>query len=269
MDLSKTCNNYLSNIPMEEQDYLLALSHCPLLGPSRLHGLRGHFNSWHDVWEANRADLTLSGLSSSVIETFLKYRRTFNLETIQKRLRDNHIQFVTLDNPFYPQLLRTIHLPPPLLYYQGSLEVFTKPAVAIVGTRTPTLMAQKIINVLVPTYIRDDFLIISGLARGVDTLSHHTALRNKGYTAAILPTSLDRVYPPENTRLARSITNRGCLLSEFPPGTPFSKGNFVRRNRLIAGLAETIIAIEARKQSGSLHSLKYAELYHRNIITIN
>lgn len=254
---------------MEEQDYLLAFTHCPLFGPSRLHRVRGHFNSWEKAWEAESAALLSSGLPSLVIQTFLEHRRTFSIKTVRKKLKENDIQFVTLDDPLYPKLLRTIPLPPPLLYYQGSLEVFTKSSMAIVGTRTPTSNSQALVKKLIPTYIDLDFVIISGLARGIDTLAHETALDTNGKTVAVVPTGLDIVYPVANQHLAERIKEHGCLLSEYRPDSPLIKGNFVRRNRLMAGLSETVIAVESRPDSGAWHTITYAQTFQRKVITIN
>lgn len=251
---------------MQKKEFLLSLTQSEVLGPSRLQYLRGFFNTWEEIWKAPASKLRKTKLPARVIDSFLKHRRTFNLKKALHILRRNQINFITVDEPDYPSLLQNIPLPPPLLYYQGNLEIFKLPTLAIIGSRKSTPYGQAIIKQIIPALVSRDYLIISGLALGTDTLVHQTTLYHNGLTAAILPLSLDIIYPVINKSLAHEIKKQGCLISEYKPGIPVRKGNFVRRNRLIAGLAEATIVIEPQEKSGSLATARCAQKHHRRII---
>ena len=251
---------------MNEKNFLLALTQSEVFGPSRLQYLRGLFNTWEEIWKAPASKLRKTKLPPRVLDSFLKYRRKFNFKKVLYILKRNQINFVTIDESNYPPLLKSISLPPPLLYYQGDIEIFKRRSVAIVGSRKSTPYGQAIIQQIIPELISRDFLIISGLALGSDTLAHQTTLYSNGLTAAVLPSSLDTIYPATNKVLTEKIKERGCLISEYKPGTAITKGNFVRRNRLIAGLAEAIVVIEPQEKSGSLVTVSWAQKYGHRVI---
>lgn len=249
-----------------EKEYLLALSQSEVLGPSRLQQLRGFFNTWEEIWKAPASILRKTKLPSRVFDSFLRHRRNFKLKYTLQILKKNQIDFITLDEQSYPPLLKNISLPPPLLYYQGDLEIFKLSSLAIIGSRKSTPYGYGIIQQIIPELVVRDFLIISGLALGTDMLAHQTTLYNNGLTAAILPSSLDAIYPSTNKSLAEEIKRQGCLISEYKPGTQITKSSFVRRNRLIAGLAEATIVIEPQEKSGSLLTASWAQKYNRRVI---
>lgn len=251
---------------MQEKDYLLSLTQSEVLGPSRLQYLRGLFNTWEEIWQAPASKLRKATLPPPVLDSFLKYRRNFNLKKSLYVLKKHQIDFITIDEPNYPNLLKNVPLPPPLLYYQGDLDIFKLRSIAVVGSRKSTPYGRGIIQQIVPELTSHNYLIISGLALGTDTLVHQTTLYTNGLTAAILPSSLDTIYPPTNTSLAKEIRKQGCLISEYKPGTAITKGNFIRRNRLIAGLTGTTVVIEPQEKSGSLVTAEWARKYHRPVI---
>lgn len=253
---------------MQEKDYLLALTQSEILGPSRLQRLRGFFNTWEKIWKASKHDLQASGLADHILEIFLQHREHFDLKQAYNVLSNHNINFITIDEPGYPSQLKKISLPPPLLYYQGNVTIFTNPSIAVVGRRKLTAYGELIIKNLLPSLIQNNFLIISGLALGVDGLAHQLTLDQSGKTAAVLGSSLDIIYPRLHTKLAKHIATHGCLVSEFKPDTPPLKYNFPQRNRLIAGLAQTTLVIEAGAKSGALSTAAYAKKQQRPILTV-
>ena len=159
---------------------------------------------------------------------------------------------VTLADPEYPRALLDIADPPTLIYVRGRLDLLQRPALAIVGSRNPTPQGIKNAESFSAALSQAGLLIVSGMALGIDTAAHQAALSVQGDTAAIIGTGIDRTYPARNRDLARQIAEQGCIVSEFPLGTPAAAYNFPRRNRLISGLARGVLVVEAAAESGSL-----------------
>lgn len=177
---------------------------------------------------------------------------------------------LTLADADYPQALLASADPPALLYAKGNTELLNRPALAIVGSRNAT--PQGIENALAFSRALADagFTIISGLALGIDAAAHEGALRSDtaSGTLAIIGTGIDRVYPASNRKLAHLITGKGCIISEFPLGTAATASNFPRRNRLIAGLSQACLVVEAAPASGSLITARLAGELGRDLFAI-
>lgn len=175
-------------------------------------------------------------------------------------------------NPLYPKILREIHDPPVLLYYRGNLErLVDSKCLAVVGSRKPTAYGESVTKRLVSQLSQAGITIISGLAYGIDAISHRAALDNGGQTIAVLGCGLndDTIYPPSNGRLARDIIAAGgLLLSEYPAGTPALKHHFIQRNRIISGLSRGVLIPECAIKSGALITAKHALEQNRNIYAV-
>ncbi|WP_187426659.1 DNA-processing protein DprA [Geothermobacter ehrlichii] len=188
------------------------------------------------------------------------------LEKILERLEQLQVDLLTYwDDHNYPPLLRQIPDPPALLYLRGRLpdqEMF-----AIVGSRRASARGLAFTEEIAGELAACGICIVSGLARGIDTAAHRGALAT-GTTVAVLGCGIDRVYPPENTRLFHQIESRGALLSEYAPGTPPLAGHFPGRNRLISGLARGVLIVEAAKGSGSLHTAEFALETGREVFAV-
>jgi DNA processing protein len=166
----------------------------------------------------------------------------------------------------YPGLLRKITDPPRVLFVRGELPA--APAVAMVGSRQCTGYGRRIAYRLALDMARCGFTVVSGLARGVDAAAHRGALDGDGNTVAVLPTGIDRVYPPSHTRLARMIERSGALITEFEPGTTVYPSNFHQRNRIIAGMAVATVVVEAARRSGTKITVKYAVDFNREVLAV-
>ncbi|QQS60572.1 DNA-protecting protein DprA [Candidatus Falkowbacteria bacterium] len=253
---------------MQEKHFLLALSQCPTLSPSRLKRLRGFFNSWEKIWNASETNLLKSGMQAIEVTELINFRKTFEIEKYLDQLESLRIEFITTDELLYPKLLLHIHNPPLVLYYRGNLEIFDQPSIAVVGPRQASFYGKQVVKKIISELTQAGFLIISGLALGIDTEAHQVTLDNNGKTAAVLGTGLDTIYPSINKSLAEEIIKDGCLLSEFPPDTPPLKNNFPRRNRIIAGLAQATLVIEASEKSGALITARFALAENREVMAV-
>lgn len=175
-----------------------------------------------------------------------------------EEMRYAGINFISYFNPKYPAQLKPIYQAPPLLYVKGDLAKIHQTHLAIVGTRNPSEYASSIIQGYIDGIDPKKNGIISGLALGIDTIAHSLAIKNKIYTIAVLPNSLDHIYPKENMKLANDILdNSGCLVSEMPIGINRGKKSFVERNRLQTGLSEFIIPVELGINSGTMHTVNF------------
>jgi DNA processing protein len=175
---------------------------------------------------------------------------------------------VTLADPEYPSLLKEIVDPPPALFFRGDLALAQRPSVAMVGSRRASPYAINAAEHLARQLVSAGIVVVSGLARGVDSASHAAALDGGGTTIAVLGTGIDLVYPRSNRRLFRAIEERGLILSEFPPGTPPLPMNFPIRNRVISGLSLGTVIVEATSRSGSLITARTAAEQNREVCAV-
>ncbi len=181
--------------------------------------------------------------------------------------QSNHCA-ITLTSPDYPSQLKEIADPPPVLFVFGDPALLATPQLAIVGSRNPSTLGKENAFGFAQDLAAGGFTITSGLALGIDAASHRGALAANGFTIAVAGTGLDRVYPAVHKDLADQIVAHGALVSEFPPGTPAKAGHFPRRNRLISGLCQGLLVVEAATQSGSLITARLALEQNREVFAI-
>ncbi len=175
---------------------------------------------------------------------------------------------VTLADSEYPRALFEIADPPTVLYVRGRVELLNRPALSIVGSRNPTPQGIQNAESFAAALACAGLTIASGLALGIDAAAHRGALAAKGDTIAFVGTGIDRVYPARNRELALEIGAEGCIVSEFPLGTPVMAANFPRRNRLISGVARGVLVVEAAVESGSLITARLAGEQGREVFAI-
>ncbi len=208
-------------------------------------------------------------------------RETANKKTIPsslwakeelERVRRFGALIISADDPRYPQKLRERDDAPPLLYVKGNLELLNhRPAVAVVGTRNATIIGRKLASQISFELTENDVLIVSGMARGIDTAAHRGAMyakRQQGPTIAVMGTGIDQIYPSENEKLYQQIGEQGLLISEYPMTTSAQSGHFPRRNRIVAALSEAVLVAEATEKSGSLITAQMAADQGRLIFAI-
>lgn len=175
-------------------------------------------------------------------------------DSIDKKITTYHqkgIQFVTIEDPLYPKYLKNIYDPPYVLYYRGKLQS-DEVTIGVVGARRCTEYGKKVAFDLCKELASQGAVIISGMARGIDSFAHEGALVGKGRTYAVLGCGVDVCYPKENRKLMENIIANGAVISEHPPGTEPKPGFFPLRNRIISGMSKALLVVEAAKRSGSL-----------------
>ncbi|MGI6374462.1 MAG: DNA-processing protein DprA [Anaerolineae bacterium] len=242
----------------DERAYWLGFNLVPQIGPARFDLLRSHFQSAGAAWHASAAVLRGVGLPKDAIELLLYHRQRLDLTAELQRLDQEGVRMLTLEEDDYPKLLRSIDLPPPVLYVRGELTPADEFAVAVVGTRHATVYGKEITQRLAGGLAENGVTIVSGLALGIDAVAHQAALDVGGRTLAVQGCGLDRVYPARHHALAKAITSTGALLSTYPLGTKVDAVNFPPRNRVISGLSLGVIIVEAGERSGALITLHYA-----------
>lgn len=190
------------------------------------------------------------------------------LEKELRLIEKYDVKVLILSEKEYPFALAAIPNPPPLIYLQGELKKEDRFSLAVVGTRYPSDYGCQAVKKLVKELVEYNFTVISGLARGIDTLAHRTTLDNKGRTIAVLGNGLLINYPGENKKLQEQIITQGALITEFPLQFPPDKGNFPRRNRIISGLSLGSLVIEGRQNSGALITARYALEQGREVFAL-
>lgn len=168
----------------------------------------------------------------------------------------------------YPEKLRQIYRPPMVLFTRGDISLLQKEIITIVGSRYPTKYSQDVINRLVPNIVQSGQVVASGLAKGVDALAHKAALFNQGKTIAVIGNGLNFSYPMQNFALQEEIVQKGLLISEYLPDTPPRRYRFPERNRILAGLSQSVIVTEAKEKSGSLITANLALQENRDIYAV-
>lgn len=175
---------------------------------------------------------------------------------------------LSLADPRYPPLLREIHDPPPLLYVRGNADLLLQPQLAIVGARRASAVGLRLASRIAAALAGRDLVVTSGLALGIDGAAHRGALEAGGGTVAVLGTGVETIYPRRNRALGEDIALRGCLVSEYPPGTAPLPGRFPRRNRIISGMSLGTLVVEAALPSGSLITASTATSQGREVFAL-
>lgn len=247
----------------------LALALTPAMGPIRGHRLVQRLGGVERVFVASLTELEAAGLPAASAQS-IALGKSFSLaEEEFMKARDASAEIISFEDERYPARLKEIYDPPLVLYVRGSAELLAEPGLGVVGTRHPTPygmgMAERLSNDLASRGL----VIVSGMARGVDTHAHRGALNGKGKTAAVWGTGIDVPYPRDNKRIAEAIVAAGgALISEFPVGTFAAPQNFPIRNRIISGLALGVLVVEAGEYSGTRITARCALEQGRDIFAV-
>lgn len=202
------------------------------------------------------------------IETYLSNFNWDDLEATFKWLDSAENQIITIDDSKYPNLLKSIYAPPPILYAKGNVDLLSSVQFAIVGSRNPTKSGEQTAYDFASYLSQAGMVITSGMALGVDAASHQACIDHQQATIAVIGTGIDRIYPARHKELAHQIANTGLIISEFPLGTAPNKSNFPRRNQLISGLSVGTLVVEAALKSGSLITAQSALEQGREVFAI-
>ena len=252
---------------MENHEAWLRLWRTRGIGCRSYNKLLAHFGEPANVLSASLTALKQAGLTQTQADAIRSQKGNVAWQDLRWLEDDDH-HLVTFSDPGYPQRLRDIADPPPLLYVHGDVSLLRDPQIAMVGSRNPTPPGDQNAFDFARHFASIGMCVTSGLALGIDGASHRGALAAEGVTIAVTATGLDRVYPAQHRKLAHKISERGALVCENPIGTPPRAQSFPRRNRIISGLSLGSLVVEAAKQSGSLITANYANEQGRQVFAI-
>jgi len=253
---------------MDEREAILALSLIPSVGPNQVLRLIEHMGSARAALAASLEQLRLVPGIGAAAETIRSFPWQKALQEELRLLDRMGFSLLVWRDPEYPESLRSIPSPPPVLYLKGTFTERDRITIAIVGSRTTTSYGRAVAERLAFDLAARNLTIVSGMARGIDSAAHRGALASGGRTLAVLGSGLGRIYPPENRALAEKIATSGAVLSEFPILAPPRPENFPRRNRIISGLALGVVVVEAGLQSGALITAGHALEQGREVFAI-
>ncbi len=248
----------------------LRLAAVPGLGPERQRSLLAAFGLPRQIFAAGRNALA-AVVGQALADAVLAPPANEHIERTLAWAAETGSHVLTLADEAYPRTLFDIADPPVLLYAKGDPALLQRPAVALVGARSATAQGEANAAAFAQSLAEAGLAIVSGLALGIDAAAHRGALAagpGGGGTIAVIGTGIDRIYPARNAALAREIATAGVILSEFPLGTPPLPHNFPRRNRIIAGLAQGVLVVEAALNSGSLITARLATESGREVFAI-
>ncbi len=247
----------------------LALSLTPGLGPTKARKLAEHFGSPEAVFRASLTELESTGIQAISAQSIATGKSMELAREEMARAADAGVTVVSVADTAYPPRLKEIYDPPAILYVRGDAELLTKPGIAVVGTRHPTPYGSGMAERLACDLASQGLVIISGMARGVDTASHRGAISAKGKTVAVFGTGVDVIYPKENSRLSEQILALGgALISEFPLGTFAAPQNFPIRNRILSGMSVGVLVVEAAEYSGTRITARLALEQNRDVFAV-
>jgi DNA processing protein len=253
----------------EEVFYWLALSLTPGIGSTLMRRLLDRFNTPEAVFHAPMKELSkIEGLGEKVAQEIRKGPLEKVVERELSLLREVGGRVITLKDEEYPKRLKDIYDPPALLYVRGALKKEDEFAISIVGSRKTTPYGRWFTEKVSQELARHGVTIVSGMARGIDSLAHWGAISGGGRTIAVLGCGVDVIYPSENRNLFAKMIDHGAILSEFPMGSPPEGGHFPRRNRIISGLSLGVVVVQASEKSGSLITAGYALEQGREVFAV-
>lgn len=252
----------------EKLQYWVALSRIPGIGRVRISQLKEYFGDLQAAWKAPEGKLRQAGLDSRSVDALVALRPRISLDAEMDKLERHKVKAFTCEDPLYPARLREIYDYPPVLYVRGNLPAEDEPCLAIVGSRRPTIYGRQVTEEIVANLALSKIIIVSGLARGIDSVAHRAALDAGGKTVAVFGSGLDIVYPGENVKLAQSIAEHGALVSEHPPGVKPKAENFPLRNRIMSGLSLGVLVVEAGERSGALITAHQAAEQNREVFAV-
>jgi len=255
-------------VELDERKYWLAFSRILRLGSVRMGQLEAHFDSMAQAWAAPAVELMRAGLDRGTVQSIVEARTGISPDEEAAQLTRAGISALCWRDAAYPSRLKEIDDKPPVVYVRGELRPEDEWAVAIVGTRKATPYGRQAAEHFATDLARQGITIVSGLALGIDAVAHRAALAAGGRTIAVQACGLDIVYPPQHVRLAQEISERGAVLSDYPPGTKPRSEYFPRRNRILSGLSLGVLVVEGDVTSGALITARRALDQNREVFAV-
>lgn len=249
--------------------YRIALTMIPELGPVCIKALTDHFGDAVSVFKARKKDISavesIGELRARSIKEWTAFHKAeAELGFIQK----HHIKPLFLTDAAYPRRLLHCYDPPAMLYYKGNADLNHPRIISIIGTRNHTEYGKHITQELVASLKKQEVMIVSGLAFGIDAVAHKACLQHSLPTIGVMAHGMHTLYPSQHQSLAREMTEAGGLVTEFPIGTKPDRHNFPKRNRIVAGMADAVIVIETAVKGGSMITAELAHSYNRDLFAV-
>jgi DNA processing protein len=255
-------------VPIDQLKYWISFTRLPGIGRVKLSQLLNYFNDLSLAWTASSSELKNAGLDSRSVSSIVNHRNKIAPDSEIENLAKYNVKAIPFPSPEYPEKLKEISDYPPVLYIRGSRIIKDELCIAVVGTRRATVYGRQVTEELVSDLARNNITIVSGLASGIDSIAHKTALNEGKPTYAVFASGLDTVYPADNVKLAKSIMENGALISEYPLGTKPKAENFPRRNRIMSGISAGVLVIEAGDRSGALITADQALIQNREVFAV-
>ena len=244
---------------MIDSEYWIWLSRIEGLNPKLLNNLLKKYEGPKVLWNKTKEQLVEDGLKESYANEITNSIYRKNLDKYLKYMKDNYIELINIYDEDYPEKLKQIYDPPVVIFIKGNKEILKEKSLSIVGCRDCTKYGGYVAKKLAYNLSLSNINIVSGLAKGIDSFAHIGAIEAKGKTIAVVGCGLDTVYPKENKELFNKIIKtNGAIVSEYVIGTKPVAYNFPKRNRIISGLTQGVIVVEAKEKSGTLITVDFA-----------
>ncbi len=254
---------------MEDDRYLMWLLNINGVGIKRQKILLNYFKTAKNLYFASASQIkTVDGISSNIADRIENSKKTFSLDKFEENLYKKGINFISQNNKIYPKLLSEIVDAPLAIYVLGNLPKEEDILISIIGSRKCSEYGITMAYKLSKDLSKNNITIVSGMAKGIDSIAHKGAMSSGGKTVAILGCGIDICYPAQNYNLRNEIIENGCIISEYPPGTPPMQCYFPARNRIISGLSRAIIVVEASIKSGTIITVEQALEQGRDVFAV-
>jgi DNA processing protein len=239
------------------------------LGPATLKKIKTYFGNFEKAWLAPKTGFIKAGIQEATAEKIITTRKNIHVETEWNKFQESNLNFITIDNPEYPQQLREIKSAPFILFYVGNIKLLKQKQLAVVGTRRFSEYGKMVTEKIIPQIAQAGIVITSGLAQGIDSLAHLATISVDQPTIAVLGAGLIKGRTGYNVSTIDSIlAHNGLIISEYPPNYSASKFTFPARNRIVSGLSLGVLVIEAGVKSGTLITANYALEQNREVFAI-
>lgn len=249
--------------------YQITLTLIPNIGDVHAKALVNHFGNAEDIFKAKKKELEeIEGIGSVRARSIKEFKDFKNAEEEIAFIEKYKITPLFITDKNYPQRLLNCYDSPAMLYYRGNADLNQPKIIAIVGTRNNNEYGKAVCEKLVEDLAGENILIVSGLAFGIDSIAHRSALKNDLKTVAILAHGIDRIYPTQNKSLAKEIIEQGGLLTDFRSKTNPDKQNFPKRNRIVAGISDAIVVVESSIKGGSLITAELGNGYNKDVFAV-
>ena len=255
---------------IEEKAYWVWLTLIQNLGSRRIINLLNKYKKPERIWNLTKEQLMyVDGIGEKIAENITNNEIKKCVNYHLKYIKQHNIKIITINDKLYPKLLKNIYDPPVVLYVLGNEKILNDVSIAIIGCRECTKYGENMAKYFAYNLSKRGVNVVSGLAKGIDSYAHIGAIFAKSKTIAVLGNGLDMIYPKENEIIANKIIELGgCIVSEYPIGTKPEKVNFPARNRIISGLSNGIIVVEAKKKSGTMITVDFALEQGRDVFVV-